>query len=57
MIWKIISSMVIWAFYIVSIASIVIVFIVLFKIIVWDYLKKLFKEDGRMQKQVVQKKG
>ena len=45
MIWKIIISIFMWIIYIVSALSILFVVGLLFKILVWNPLKKLFKKD------------
>ncbi len=44
MIWKIIISIFLWFVYIISTLSIIFVVGLLFKIIVWDNIKKLFKK-------------
>lgn len=45
MIWKIIISVVLWTFYIASAISVIFLIIVLFKVLIWDNIKKRFHKN------------
>lgn len=46
MIWKIITSIMLWTIYIASAISIMVVGVVLFKILFWDCFKWVFKRKN-----------
>ena len=47
MIPKVITSILMWMVYLVTATSIILVFYFLFKILVWDSIKKRFKKEDK----------